>query len=322
MRKILITENIAGAGIEALRARYDVTRDKDLWRKPEELLAAVGSFDALVVRNQTKVTAELLGRADRCLVVGRAGVGVDNVDVQAASERGIVVAFTPEENSLSVAEYVLGAMLSLARRFPGADRSVKAGDWKRMEFLGVELFGKTLGILGIGRIGARVARRAAAFGMRILAFDPYLTRHHFHITETGATLVDLETILRESDVLSIHLPLTPDTRGMIRRDTLAKMKPTAFLINTSRGEIVREGDLAAALQGGTLAGAALDVRETEPPAQGSPLHGLANALLTPHVAAFTHEAQDKVQASLSEDVDRVLSGRPALRFVNFPLPRR
>jgi D-3-phosphoglycerate dehydrogenase len=320
-KRILVTENITGPGIDRLKEKYDCRWDKDLWRRPEELLSLAEQYEAIIVRNQTQVTAALLKAATRCQVIGRAGVGVDNVDVGAASELGIVVAFTPEENAISVAEEVLGMMLCLAKRFVGADASVKAGHWDRMGFLGTELYGKTLGIIGLGKIGVRVAIRARAFGMKIVAYDPYLTRHHLHVTETQAELTDLETLLRTGDFITIHLPLTGETRGLINRERLGWMKDSAFLINTSRGSIVNEEDLYGVLSRRSIAGAALDVREKEPPGQ-SPLNGLDNVLLTPHVAAFTLEAQDKVQESLSEDVDRILSGRPALRFANFASPRR
>lgn len=320
-KRILITENVTGAGIDGLKKKYDCRWEKDLWQKPEELLRIADQYDAMIVRNQTKVTAGLLKAASRCQVVGRAGVGIDNVDVRAATELGIVVAFTPEENAISVAEQVLGMMLCLARRFVGADASVKSGKWDRMAFMGVELYGKTLGVIGLGKIGARVAMRARAFGMRIIAYDPYLTRHHIHVTESQAELVDLETLLKTSDFMTIHLPLTTETQHLINRDRLSRMKPTAYLINTSRGPIVNEADLCDALNRKVIAGAALDVREEEPP-KASPLNGLQSILLTPHVAAFTVEAQDKVQESLSEDVDRVLEGKPALRYANFARPRR
>jgi D-3-phosphoglycerate dehydrogenase len=320
-KKVLITENIVGPGIEMLKGKYEVVWDKDLWSRKEDLLCTVAEYDALIVRNQTKVTADLLKAATRCIVVGRAGVGVDNIDVEAASDLGIVVAYTPEENAISVAEQVMGLMLCLARRFPAADASVKRGEWNRMEFMGVELFGKTLGIIGLGRIGARVALRAAAFGLRIIGYDPYLTKNHFSVTETHAEFVDMDTLFKQSDFITIHVPLTPETKHMINKDTVAKMKTTAFLINTSRGSAVNEEALYEALSKGKLAGAALDVREEEPPKE-SPLHKLDNILLTPHVAAFTREAQDRVVESLSEDVGRVLSGKPALRFANFPTPRR
>ena len=319
--KILVTENIVGPGMEKLKAKYDVDWDKDLWHKPDVLLRMVGTYDALIVRNQTRVTADILKGAARCIVVGRAGVGVDNIDVKAAADLGIVVVYTPEENAISVAEQVIGLMICLARRFPAADASVKRGEWKRMEFMGTELFGKILGVIGLGRIGARVALRAAAFGMRIIGYDPYLTNNHFAVTETHAELVDMDVVLKESDFITIHVPSTPETKHMINKDTLAKMKSTAYLVNTSRGSAVNEEALYEALTKGKLAGAALDVREEEPPKE-SPLHELDNILLTPHVAAFTREAQDRVVESLAEDVDRVLSGKPALRFANFPLPKR
>lgn len=321
-RKILITENIVGPGIDALKSKYDVDWDKDLWSKADELLKKVGEYDAIIVRNQTKVTADVLKAAARCIVVGRAGVGVDNIDIKAATDLGIVVAYTPEENSISVAEHVIGLMLCMARKLPAADDSVKRGEWNRMGFLGTELFGKTLGVIGMGRIGARVALRAKPFGMRIIGYDPYLTKNHFNITETHAQLVDLDTLLKESDFITIHLPLTPETKHMIDEKALAKMKPTAYLVNTSRGPVVKEGALYDALSKGKIAGAALDVREQEPPPKDSPLNKLDNVLLTPHVAAFTKEAQNKVVESLGEDVDRVLSGKPALRFANFPSPRK
>ena len=320
-KKILITENIVGPGIDMLKAKYDCRWDKDLWQKPEELLGTANQYDAIIVRNQTKVNADLLKAATRCRVIGRAGVGIDNVDVKAASALGIVVALTPEENAVSVAEQVLGMMLCLARRFVGADANVKSGQWDRMAFMGVELFGKTLGVIGLGKIGARVAIRARAFGMRIIAYDPYLTRHHIHVTESQAELKDLDTLLKTSDFITIHLPLTAETRRLINRERLGRMKATAYLINTSRGPIVDEADLCDALSRKVIAGAALDVREEEPP-KISPLNGLPNILLTPHIASFTIEAQDKVQESLSEDVDRILSSKPALRFANFPSPKR
>jgi D-3-phosphoglycerate dehydrogenase len=325
-KKILITENTIGSALKRiLKAKYEVDWDKDLWSKPEELLRIVGNYDALIIRNQTKVTAELLKCAKRCILLGRSGVGLDNIDVKAASDLGIVIVFTADEISISVAEFVIGLMLCLARRFPAADASVKAGEWlspiSAKGVLGVELFGKTLGIIGLGRIGSRVAVRTAAFGMRILAFDPYLNKNHFLVTETRSELVDMDTLLRESDFISIHTPLTPETKHMINENALAKMKRTAYPINTSRGSTVEEEVLYEFLSKGKIAGAALDVRKKEPP-QESPLHRLDNVLLTPHVGSFTKEAQERVVKSLSEDVDRVLSGKPALRFVNFPLPTR
>ncbi|MBW2145850.1 MAG: hydroxyacid dehydrogenase [Deltaproteobacteria bacterium] len=319
--KILVTEDIVGPGIQRLVDKYDVTRDKDLWKDPQRLLESVGSFDALVVRNQTAVNSEVLAAAAQCKVIGRAGVGVDNIDVEAASNHGIVVTFAPDENAISVAEHVMGVMLCIARKLPAADESVKQGRWERMRYLGTELYGKTLGVLGLGKIGCRVALRAKSFGLHIIAYDPYLTRHHLNVTETGAELVDLDTLLARSDFITVHLPLTEETMHLLNESRLSGMKPTAILINTSRGPVVDEKDLYKVLKERRIGGAALDVREKEPPGD-SPLHELDNILLTPHVAGFTREAQDKVTDSVGEDVDRVLSGLPALRFVNFSLPRR
>jgi len=319
--KIIVTEDVTGPGIDRLEKKFDVTRDKDIWKDRQRLLATVGSFDAMVVRNQTDVNAELLAAAGQCKVIGRAGVGVDNIDVQAASSHGIVVTFAPDENALSVAEHVMGVLLCMARKFPAADNSVKQGKWERMKFLGTEIHGKTLGVLGIGKIGCRVALRARSFGMNIIAYDPYLTQHHLHITETRAELVDLDTLLAGSDFITVHLPLTKETRHLLNENRLSKMKPSAFLINTSRGPVVDEQALYKVLKERRIAGAALDVREKEPPGD-SPLNELDNILLTPHVAGFTYEAQDKVADSVGEDVDRVLSGLPALRYVNFPRPQK
>ena len=233
-----------------------------------------------------------------------------------------MVAYSPEENAVSVAEHVFALLLALARKVPGADRSTKGGGWERKKYHGAEIMGKTLGILGLGKIGFRVALRAKAFGMRILACDAYLSPASFQVTESGASLASFEKLLAESDFLTVHLPLTPNTQGMLNGEALKKMKTTAFLINTSRGEVLVEEALAEALKRGQLAGAALDVRAKEPPAADSALHGLDNVILTPHTAGLTYEAQEKVLDAVTEDVDRVLSGQAALRFVNFALPKK
>ena len=321
-KRVLISEDVTGSGIERLKKRYLVQTDADLWKKGAELMKAIQGADALIVRNQTKVTAALLSKATTLQVIGRAGVGYDNIDVQAANQTGVVVSYSPEENAISVAEHVLGLLLALARKIPGADRSVKNGKWERKKYHGIELLGKTLGILGLGKIGARVALRAKAFGIRLLTYEAFLPTTHLHFTETGACLVSFDQLLAESDFLTVHLPLNEKTRGMLNIKAFEKMKPTAFLINTSRGEIVVEKDLVKALQEGKLAGAALDVRETEPPPAESPLYVLENVILTPHTAGLTYEAQEKVVDAIAEDVDRVLSGQPALRYVNFPLPKK
>lgn len=321
-KKILISEDVTGAGIERLKEKYRVKTDADLWKKAPPLEEAVQDADGLIVRNQTRVTADLLSRAKVLQIIGRAGAGYDNIDVDAASAAGVVVSYSPEENAVSVAEHVFALLLALARKIPGADRSVKSGGWERKKYHGFELMGKTLGILGLGKIGFRVALRAKAFGMRLLAHDAYLSPTSLPVTESGATLVAIDRLLTESDFLTVHLPLTEKTRGFLNARAFKMMKPTAFLINTSRGEILAEEDLIQALKQNQLAGAALDVREKEPPLPESPLQTFDNVILTPHTAGLTYEAQEKVVGAIAEDVDRVLSGKPALRFVNFPSPRK
>jgi D-3-phosphoglycerate dehydrogenase len=320
-KKILISEDVTGAGIDRLKGKYRVDYDPDLWKKVPELEGLIPGYEALIVRNQTKVNASLLAKALALRVIGRAGAGYDNIDVPAAIKEGIVVAYSPEENAVSVAEHVFALLLALARNIPAADRSTKGGGWERKKYHGFELLGKTLGILGLGKIGFRVALRAKAFGMRILAHDAYLSSTSLQATESGADLTSFDRVLAEADFLTLHLPLTPETRGILNGDALRKMKKTAFLINTSRGEVLSEADLAQALKQGDLAGAALDVREKEPPGE-SPLHGLDSVILTPHTAGLTYEAQEKVVNAVAEDVDRVLSGRPALRYVNFGTPKK
>lgn len=320
--RILISEDITGTGIETLKKKYEVACDPDLWKKIPELEKAVEEVDALIIRNQTKITPTLMNKAKNLKIIGRAGAGYDNIDVPSASLAGVVVSFSPEENAVSVAEHVFALLLSLARKTPGADRSTKNGGWERKKYHGVELHGKTLGVLGLGKIGVRVAIRAKAFGMRILAHDAFLSSTSLHVTESGALLVPLDRLLSESDFLTVHLPLTKETRGILNYSAFQKMKSTAFLINTSRGEVVAEEDLVRALKEGKLAGAALDVREKEPPEKESPLHGMDNVILTPHTAGLTYEAQEKVVSAVAEDVDRVLSGLSALRFVNFGVPKK
>ena len=322
LRKILISEDIEGAGIDQLKEKYDVTVAPVIWKNPVRLEEAVRGADALLVRNQTRVSGPLLARATCLSVIARAGVGYDNIDVEAVSRAGIVVCYSPEENAVSVAEHVFALLLALARKIPGANQSVKNGKWERKKYHGTELLGKALGVLGLGKIGFRVALRARAFGMRILAYDSYLSRTHLHVTESGALMVSLDQLMAESDFLTVHLPLNRETRGLLDSRLLGRMKPTSFLINTSRGEVLVEKDLVEALREGKIAGAALDVMENEPPPSQNALYEMDNVILTPHTAALTYEAQEKVIRAIAEDVDRVLSGQPALRYVNFPLPRR
>jgi D-3-phosphoglycerate dehydrogenase / 2-oxoglutarate reductase len=321
MTDLLLTEEIRDPSIDELASRYRLAYEPHLCRDREALLARLPGVRAVMVRNVTRVDRGFIEAADRLEVLGRIGVGLDNLDLSLLSERGVVVCYPPEENAVSVAEHVFALLLGFSRKLPAADRSVRSGEWDRPAFVGFELAGKTLGLLGLGRIGFRVATRARAFGMRVLAYDPYLVPQHSFVTESGAELAPLERVLRESDVVSCHLPLTGETRGLLGAENLARMKPAALLINTSRGQVVDEASLYAALRDGALGGAALDVREEEPPGD-SPLHGLANVLLTPHVASWTAESLHRVISTVAADVDRVLSGRPAVSYVNFPSPRR
>lgn len=321
MFDILISENIQGVALDALRERFHVSLQPEIWKSPPKLESEIRSCRALMVRNQTPVTAELLACAPELLVVGRAGVGLDNIDVKAAEHAGIVIASTPDQNAISAAELTIGMILALARMIPAANRDTRQGNWSRQKFVGIELYGKTLGVVGAGKIGFLTARRAIAFGMKILAYDPYLSPDNVLLSDLRAELVTLEELLSTSDVVTCHLPATRETKGLMNSAHFARMKQGALFINTSRGSIVVEPDLVAALKSGALGGAALDVRGTEPPVV-SELEALPNVILTPHIAAFTREAQDRVTRAVCEDVARVLDGKPAINAVGCALPRK
>jgi D-3-phosphoglycerate dehydrogenase len=321
MPDILISENIQGAAVDALRSRFTVSIEPELWKNPDLLAEKVKSCRALIVRNQTPVTAALINAAPELLVIGRAGVGLDNVDAKQAEQAGIVVSFTPDQNAISVAEIAIGMMLSLARFLPAADADTRKGNWNRQRYVGMEMYGKTMGIVGAGKIGYLTARRAMAFGMRVLAYDPFLSRDNILLKEVQAELVELDELLTRADVVSCHLPATPQTVGLLNRDRFMKMKRGALFINTSRGKVVSEQGLIDALKAGIVGGAALDVREKEPPQVGE-LETLPNVILLPHIAAFTREAQDRVTAAICEDIARVLDGKPAVNAVRSAVPRR
>lgn len=314
MPDILISESMNGEAVDALSSKFEVRRLPDLWKEPQALAAQIRDFRALIVRNQTQVTRELLAAASRLKVVGRAGVGLDNIDLESASQAGVVVTYAPEQNAISVAELSIGLMLCLARRIPEADCETKTGKWSRQSYVGMELYGKTLGIVGAGKIGYLTAKRAQSFGMRIVASDPLINPDSVLLSELKADLLELDELLAASDVVSCHVPLTGETRGLLDANRLKRMKPTAYLINTARGEIVQERDLVAALKTKVIAGAALDVRSLEPPTLGE-LEQLPNVILTPHIAAFTCEAQNRVARAVCEDVARVLEGKRAFNSV-------
>lgn len=299
---VLVTDGLDPAGLAVLREGHVVDlRDLDA----KALLEAIPAYHALIVRGRTKVTKDVLSRGTQLRVVGRAGVGVDNIDVQAATDRKIAVVNAPTSSTVSVAELALGHMLSLMRHLPEADRSMKAGKWDKAKFEGRELFGKTLGLLGSGRIGGEVAKRAQAFGMRVLAYDPYLPPATAE--SLGIRPVEMDALLRESDVVSVHAALTSETRGLVGAEELAKMKRTAILVNCARGEIVDEAALARALHSGMIGGAALDVFEKEPPV-GSPILRASNAVLTPHLGAATAEGQARAGAIIADQVTKALAG--------------
>ncbi|HZL27016.1 MAG TPA: hydroxyacid dehydrogenase [Acidobacteriaceae bacterium] len=315
MPDILIAENLRGAAVDVLRSRFDVTFMPELWKYPAKLLECVGDFRALLVRNQTDVNAAVIGAGKKLIVIGRAGVGLDNVDVAAATKAEVLVTSTPDQNAISVAELAIGLMISLARMIPAANLDTKNGNWNRLQYVGTELYGKTFGIVGAGKIGYLTARRAQALGMKVLASDPFISRDNILLSELNAELVSLDDLLARADVVSCHLPSTAETQGIFNAERFAKMKPTATFLNTSRGEVVVERDLLDALKSGGIAGAAIDVRMVEPPVAGE-LEQLPNLILTPHIAAFTQEAQDRVMNAICDDVTRVLEGKSAQNAVN------
>lgn len=301
--RILVTDGMDPTALATLRAAHEVDA-QDLDAKG--LLAAIPACHALIVRSRTKVTKEILSRGTQLKVVGRAGVGVDNIDVEEATARRIIVVNAPTASTVSVAELALGHMVSLLRHLPEADLSVRSGRWERARFEGRELFGKTLGLLGSGRIGAEVAKRAQAFGMHVISYDPYLAPE---VAEgIGVRLVSKDQLFRDADVLSVHAALTSETRGLVGGAQLAKMKRHAVLVNCARGEIVDDGALAEALRSGTIAGAAIDVYGKEPPT-GSPLLSAPNVVFTPHLGASTAEAQARAGSIVADQVLKVLAGK-------------
>lgn len=314
---ILVCDPISPKGIALLQQRPEFHVTVLEKRLPEaELLPVVAEMDALVVRSETKVTQNVLAAAPRLKAVGRAGVGVDNVDVEAATRRGVVVMNTPAGNTVSTAELTFSMLMALARKIPQADASMKAGQWNRKAFQGVELYGKTLGILGIGRIGSEVARRAIAFGLRVLAYDPFLSLSRAKALQVE--LVDLDELYSRSDFITVHMPLTEQTRDMLNAAAFAKMKRGVRVLNCARGGIVNEADLAEAIRSGHVAGAALDVYATEPLPADSPLRALPQLVLTPHLGASTEEAQDNVGIEVAELLTDYLLHGAVRNAVNLP----
>ncbi len=304
MARILVTEEIAESGLDRLRqAGHEV--DIQVGKSADELVSIVPGAAALIIRSATDVTAELLQAAPDLMVVGRAGIGLDNVDVAAATRQGVMVVNAPQSNIVSAAEHTMALLLAQARNVAQAHAALVDGRWERSRWTGVELVDKTLGVVGLGRIGKLVADRAKAFGMRIVAFDPYVSDERAR--KMGVELLNLDQLVSESDFLTVHLPKTPETLGLINRDLLLKAKPTLRVINVARGGIVDEADLAECVRDGVIAGAALDVFSTEPMTE-SPLFELDSVLVTPHLGASTSEAQDKAGDTIASMVELALAG--------------
>lgn len=316
MHRVLVTDTLAESGLEILRQAKDVELDYRPGLKGQELLDAVAATDALITRSGTAVTPELVGAGSRLRIIGRAGVGLDNVDVDACTARGILVINAPTANIMSATEHTMAMLLSLCRNIPEAHASVKRGEWTRSKFMGIELNGKTLGVIGLGRIGSRVTVRARAFGMHVIAYDPYITSNAFE--KAGAEEVDLDTLLSRADVITVHTPLTDETRGLIGAKEMEKLRPGAILLNIARGGIYDEVALAAALTSGRVAGAAIDVYEEEPPGSDHPLLNAPNVILSPHIGANTIEAQDRVAVQTAEMVVEALRGSIFVSAVNLP----
>ncbi|MDQ4001073.1 MAG: phosphoglycerate dehydrogenase [Actinomycetota bacterium] len=314
--KVLITEALAESGVELLKKDFEV--DVLLGLSTEELLENIGAYDGLIIRSATKVTAEVIERADNLKAIGRAGIGVDNIDIEAATKRGIIVANAPESNTIAAGEHTLGLMLAAARRIPVADGTLRGGEWKRSAFKGVEVAEKTLGLVGLGHVGRIVARGALGMRMRVLAYDPYVSEDRMRdMNVMRAESVD--EVLEQSDFVSLHVPRTPQTAGMIDEDAIEKMKPSAYLINVARGGIVDEIALYNALKEGRIAGAAIDVFREEPTTD-SPLFALPNVVVTPHLGASTVEAQDRAGVTAAEQVAAALLGQVPLNAINAPVP--
>src|SRR5579863_10548063 len=315
--KIMICDPISPKGIALFQQRPEFEVIVLKQRLPEaELLPLVADVDALVVRSETKVSRKVIENAPKLRVVGRAGVGVDNVDVDAATQRGIVVMNTPGGNTISTAELTFSMLMALARKIPQAHASMKAGEWNRKAFSGVELYNKTLGILGMGRIGTEVARRAIAFGMRVLAYDPYLTLSRANALQVE--LLELDDVLARADFITVHMPLSDETKGMLNTAAFAKMKPGVRVLNCARGGIINETDLVEAIKSGRIAGAALDVYETEPPPKDFPLRDLPQVIMTPHLGASTEEAQENVGIEVAEAITDYLLNGAVRNAVNLP----
>jgi D-3-phosphoglycerate dehydrogenase len=313
--KVLLSDSLSEVGVKIFQECPDIEVDVNIGLTPEELKGIIGDYHALVIRSTTRVTAEIIEAAHNMKVIGRAGIGVDNIDIPAASKKGIIVMNAPEGNINAAAEHTIAMIFALSRNIPQATASLKQGKWEKKEFQGWELFNKTLGVIGIGRIGRFVAERAKGMKMKVIAYDPYIKPD----TIEGLDLepVSFDELLQRSDYITIHTPRTDDTINMINRETIARMKRGAMLINCARGDIVNEDDLYDALKSDHLSGAALDVFSKEPPGKIK-LMSLPNFICTPHIGASTKEAQDKVAKDVAEQIVAYLLYGSVKNAVNVP----
>jgi D-3-phosphoglycerate dehydrogenase len=311
--KVLVSDSLSEKGIEILEKGTEVEVKTGM--SPEELKACIGEYDALVVRSQTQVTEDVIEAAENLKIIGRAGVGVDNIDIEAATQRGIIVINAPEGNMISAAEHTIAMMMAISRNIPQANQSMRAGKWERKLFMGVEVRGKTLGVVGLGRIGTEVAKRAQGMEMNILAYDPFISEER--AADLGVKLTTVEDIVLNSDYITVHTPLTKDTRNLIDREEFEKAKPGVRIINCARGGIINEEALAEAVAGGKVAAAAIDVFTSEPPT-GSPLLQQDNIIVTPHLGASTKEAQVNVAVDVAEQIINFSQGLPVKNAINMP----
>ncbi len=312
-KKVLVTDSISGEGLDILRQEAQV--DIKVGLKPEEIIKVIGEYDALMVRSQTRVTPEIIEAGKKLQVIARAGVGIDNVDVNAATRCGVVVVNAPTGNTVSAAEHTVALMLALARNIPQANAVLKGGAWKREKFMGTELRGKTLGIVGLGNVGSEVARRAQGFEMKLIGIDPLVSVDF--AMKIGVTLVEKSQLFKEADFLTLHIPLNAQTKGYIGEKELALMKPTARIINCARGGLIDEAALVKAINEKKLAGAAIDVFEKEPCTE-SILFGVENIIVTPHLGASTAEAQVMAARDVAEQIVDIFRGQPARAAINVP----
>lgn len=314
MQKVLVADKINDQGVEVLEGSAEVVFDPTI--TPEELLETIDQYTGIIVRSRTKVTRDVIEKAKNLKIIARAGVGVDNIDVQAATDNGILVVNAPQSTSITVAEHAMGLILSLSRKIAIADASVKDGKWEKSRFMGMELRNKTLGVIGMGRIGSQVVKRAKAFEMDVIVYDPYITEETAN--ELGVRITTLEDLIENADVMTIHVPLTPETKGLISKEQLNQMKDNAILINCARGGIINEEDLYEVLKERPELKVGLDVYENEP-LENSPIVELDNVVLTPHIAASTKEAQRDAAIIVAKEVKEVLNGNTPSNVLNMPV---